>query len=195
MDVEKRVNDIISSNDDVWKDLDYYKSKVQKEYISELKQTHPDKNAQQSWRSVSGQFLELFVRQYISSRTDKNVKREPNVRKEIKDTVRIDFGGVSKLPDLDIVVYDDRENVECIISCKTSIRERVSQTLFWKKMIEEQIDTSFYFVTTDSDNELSKGRKWRPIIEDVMSGTFVLEDSDDKMSEHIRPFDEIVSVI
>lgn len=35
MDVEKKVDDIISSDDDVWKNLDYYKSKVREEYISE----------------------------------------------------------------------------------------------------------------------------------------------------------------
>jgi hypothetical protein len=62
-------------------------------------------------------------------------------------------------------------------------------------MIEEQLDVGFYFVTTDSDDELSKGRKWRPIIEDVMNATFILEDGEDKMSEDIRPFDEIESVI
>lgn len=195
MDVEKKVDDIISSNNDVWKNLDYYKSKVQKEYISELERTHPNKNAQQSWRSVSGRFLELFVCRYISDRTNKIVKRESNVRDSVKNKLKINFGGVAKLPDLDIVVYDDQENIDCIISCKTSIRERVSQTLFWKKMIEEQLDIGFYFVTTDSDDELLEGRKWRPIIEDVMNATFILEDGDDKMSDNIRPFDEIVSTI
>lgn len=136
----------------------------------------------------------MFVCQYISDRTNKNVKRESVVRESVKNKIKINFGGVTKLPDADIIVYDE-ENVECIISCKTSIRERVSQTLFWKKMIEEQLNVGFYFVTTDSDDELSKGRKWRPIIEDVMNATFILEDDEDKMSEDIRPFDEIESVI
>jgi hypothetical protein len=92
MDVEKKVDDIISSDDDVWKNLDYYKSKVREEYISEQERTYPDKNAQQSWRSVSGRFLELFVCQYISDRTDKNVKRESFVRESVKNKIKINFG-------------------------------------------------------------------------------------------------------
>lgn len=191
MNIEEEVENIISSNEEPWKNLNYHKSKVKNRYISNLEEEEPRKDAQQSWRSVSGQFLEIFVYKYIEARTEKSVLFQSELTEEHKYQLKLQFGSEQKLPDLDVVICSN-DNVETIISCKTSIRERVSQTLFWKKVVEEQTNVHFYFVTTDSDDELSEGRKWRPIMETVMDGNFILEENKNKMSENIRPFDEII---
>jgi type II restriction enzyme len=191
VNIEEEVENIISSNEEPWKNLNYHKSKVKNRYISNLEQEEPGKDAQQSWRSVSGQFLEIFVYKYIETRTEKSVLFHLELTEEHKEQLKLQFGNERKLPDLDVVICRN-DNVETIISCKTSMRERVSQTLFWKKVVEEQTDVRFYFVTTDSDDELSEGRKWRPILETVMDRNFILEENKNKMSENIRPFNEII---
>ena len=193
VNIREVVQEYIKSNgDDAWKNLDNHKSKVKSEYISELKRREPHKDAKQSWRSVSGDFLELFVESYISDNTSSGteISRESETPQTVKDSIRLEFNSESVLPDSDVIVHDGQE-ASAIISCKSSIRERVSQTLFWKISIEEQIGhIDFHFVTMDSDDELAEGLKWRPIVSDAMDGVYVFE-TGDKIDDKIRPFPEL----
>lgn len=193
MDIHSIIDDLLEEEGfSVWKNLDDYKDEVQNEYISEMEETNPEKNAEQSWRSKSGDFLEIFVKESVDDKLkDIKISLEKEIPKEIKEKLELDFSGKKKLPDLDLVVHKESEPI-AIISCKTTTRERVSQTLFWKLALEKKnVDINFYLVTTDSDEELTPGRKWRPIIEEVMDNTFLVKEEFEN-SEGMKPYPELL---
>jgi len=80
------------------------------------------------------------------------------------------------LPDADIVIIDRRKKiVKAILSCKTSLRERLTETAFWKRELEktrDRHDIKLIFVTTDKDNELRIDTN-RYILLHVIDSTFV----------------------
>lgn len=204
-DIEDKVSELLGREEEgVWKKLNQIKEKVKKGYISDMEKNRPGINAMQSWRSKSGDFLEYFVEGWLHSKfkdhnIDLKVERENGVPKKAKEQIKMNFSGKNKYPDMDIVVFEEGAQFGakpvCIISCKTSSRERVSQTLFWKLAMEKkEINIPFFYVTSDPDNELNKGRKWRPILEEVMDGIFMVKGSFD-LSESIRPFPEILNRI
>jgi type II restriction enzyme len=193
MEINSIIDDLLEEEGfSVWKNLNDYKDEVQNEYISEMEETNPEKNAEQSWRSKSGDFLEIFVKESVDDKLeDIKISLEKEIPKEIKEKLELDFSGKKKLPDLDLVVHKESEPI-AIISCKTTTRERVSQTLFWKLALEKKnVDINFYLVTTDSDEELAPGRKWRPIIEEVMDNTFLVKEEFEN-SEGMKPYPELL---
>ncbi len=67
--------------------------------------------------------------------------------------------------------------VRVIISCKTSLRERLTETAFWKRELEKTKNTQdikLVFVTTDKDNELRIDTN-RYILLHVIDCTFVTD--------------------
>jgi len=81
-------------------------------------------------------------------------------------------------PDVDIFIVEKRTNsVKAIISCKTSIRERLTETAFWKRELEKSDrtkDIKLVFVTTDKDNELKIDTN-RYILLHVIDYTFITD--------------------
>lgn len=62
-----------------------------------------------------------------------------------------------------------------IISCKTSLRERLTETAFWKRELEKNKEKiNLIFVTTDKDNELKNDTN-RYILLHVVDCTFVTD--------------------
>jgi len=80
------------------------------------------------------------------------------------------------IPDIDILLIDRKTNsVITIISCKTSLRERLTETAFWKRELEkarDMTDVKLIFVTTDKDNELRTETN-RYILLHVIDYTFI----------------------
>lgn len=79
------------------------------------------------------------------------------------------------LPDVDILLVEKETNaVRAIISCKTSLRERLTETAFWKREIEKigNKKLKLIFITTDKDNELKIDTN-RYILLHVIDCTFV----------------------
>jgi len=78
------------------------------------------------------------------------------------------------LPDADILIVE-KSFVKAIISCKTSLRERLTETAFWKRELEKSYNTKhikLVFVTTDKDDELRIDAN-RYILLHVIDCTFV----------------------
>jgi len=79
-------------------------------------------------------------------------------------------------PDADLLLFNKLTNrVDAIISCKTSVRERLTETAFWKRELERNPKTSLtkvFFVTTDKDNEL-KSNTNRYMLLHVIDFTFI----------------------
>lgn len=82
------------------------------------------------------------------------------------------------LPDVDIIIVEKATNlVKAIVSCKTSLRERLTETAFWKRELERRDNTKnikLIFVTTDKDNELKIDSN-RYILLHVVDCTFVTD--------------------
>ncbi|MEM2288710.1 MAG: BsaWI family type II restriction enzyme [Sulfolobales archaeon] len=62
------------------------------------------------------------------------------------------------LPDVDLLIVDkNNQLVKAIASCKTSLRERLTETAFWKRELERYANTKnikIMFITIDKDDEL-----------------------------------------
>lgn len=60
--------------------------------------------------------------------------------KAFKDLIAIKVDGETQKPDMDLVIYSEKENGELnklmIVSLKTSLRERAGQTYKWKLLLE-----------------------------------------------------------
>lgn len=143
------------------------------------------KSRNQAWKSCKGEFYEYAVfkalNQIISQKEKLLEKFEilegdkalPQHREEIaiKNWSEI-------FPDVDILVIEKKaRNVKAVISCKTSLRERLTETAFWKRELERNPhtkDIKLLFVTTDKDNELRIDTN-RYIILHVMDCTFVTD--------------------
>ena len=81
-------------------------------------------------------------------------------------------------PDMDLIVINKQTNrVEVIISCKTSLRERLTETAFWKQELEKNVktkDVKLIFITTNKDDELQKEPN-RYIILHIIDCTFITD--------------------
>ncbi len=81
-------------------------------------------------------------------------------------------------PDVDMVIVEKGTNlVKAIVSCKTSLRERLTETAFWKRELEKTKNTQYIkliFITIDKDNELQIETN-RYILLHVIDCTFVTD--------------------
>jgi len=81
-------------------------------------------------------------------------------------------------PDVDILIVERGSNlIMAILSCKTSLRERLTETAFWKRELEKTRDMKkikLIFVTTDKDNELRTETN-RYILLHVIDYTFITD--------------------
>ncbi len=76
------------------------------------------------------------------------------------------------------------------ISCKTSLRERLTETAFWRRELERFDSTRgihLVFITTDKDNELKIDTN-RYILLHVVDCTFVTDPQ--KYNELVRSYKE-----
>ncbi|MEM2677557.1 MAG: BsaWI family type II restriction enzyme [Thermofilaceae archaeon] len=91
-------------------------------------------------------------------------------------------------PDVDMLVVNRCGTVKAIASCKTSVRERLAQTAFWKRELSRNEGTKtvkVLFFTIDADGELKTDGN-RYIIHHVLDCTFVTDDA--RYEELIRYF-------
>jgi len=139
----------------------------------------------QSWRNRKGRLYEYAVIQALRSMIgqDEKLKSRLSVlgKREIKQSVRdkVAIRNWSKVyPDVDILILDDKENkVIAIISCKTSLRERLTETAYWKYELikhENTKDVKVLFITTDKDEELQEDVN-RYIAMHVIDCTFITD--------------------
>jgi len=73
-----------------------------------------------------------------------------------------------------LLIDKEVSRIKAIISCKTSLRERLTETAFWKREIEERHGSKIFviFITSDKDEEL-KIETNRYIILHVIDYTFI----------------------
>ncbi len=178
-----------------------------------------DKNGQK-WRNESGKMLELLVVYYIRDTVQKlgyNITSDDeieNAQDGILETVAhnlvLKYGRYFILPDGDIIIYNPKNGeVKAVISCKVSVRERFSQTLYWKLKLSLNKRTSkikVYFVTVDKEwnkkktgfkkpsLDIKNGKeptKPRILLEYEMDGVYVAREMQ-KESNKVKMFDKFI---
>jgi len=121
-----------------------------------------------------------------SSNIDHVIKSDKNLNAKFsalmgEDMLRLKYQFVIRnwsdiFPDVDILIVE-QDRVRVIVSCKTSLRERLTETAFWKRELERNESTrdiKLVFVTTDKDNELQQDVN-RYILLHVLDCTFITD--------------------
>lgn len=169
------------------------------------------KGRQQSWNSVKGNYFEKLLQHIITESVETlglkvvndnelNKKTLSDQLDAVKRNVVINYGNNGMhLPDADIVVYNPKNyRVVAIISCKTSLRERVAQTCYWKFKFCQNGNTKHikvYLITLDADGTLTKiepHKKGRAIAETDLDGAYVLTNENLEESDNIKLFGHFI---
>ena len=135
--------------------------------------------------------------------SDTELKRRdpPTHLDRVKRNLLVDYGPYGMhLPDADVVVYHaETFAVVCIVSCKTSLRDRLKQTAYWKLKLLQNPFTSHVRVclmTPDKDGDLIANRhppkKNYAIVSADLDATYLLRPSFDATAM-IKPFTDFAS--
>jgi len=152
----------------------------------------PKKDKHQSWRAVKGRGLEKVI-EHILSRQLEAFDLELISIAEAQEKVKIDFGDYGKhLPDVDLLVYQVKRNrILAILSVKTSLRERATQTAYWRLKLQAQSNTKnirIFLVTPNSDDDLRsnrKPRKNRAVLETDIDGIYVVNRPEFALADYL----------
>ena len=172
----------------------------------------PEGDHEQSWRSFKGKNFEKLIQYIITEsiealglkiangdRLDRS-KKLPQELDSVKRNVSIHYAGFGlQLPDADIIVYDPNDfQIVAVISSKTSLRERIAQTGYWKLKLLESGNTAHikvYLITADTDKDLTKRyptKKPRVIAEVELDGTYVLTEENLVESDKVKLFEHFI---
>lgn len=199
--------------------------RLKEEYISNLSKHHPKiKSAEQSWHSFIGNKFEKLVnstvRAYINKmKEDETLKGlsvltadEIEKNEIISRKLAVRYGEYFLLPDTDLSIVDFNfehswdSTIVAIISCKTSLRERIAQACYWKlKLLSSDVtkDIKVFLATVDNDKDFiidlrkkdrinGKSRN-RIIAEYELDGVYILrEDFKEEWESHkIKRYERI----
>jgi len=174
----------------------------------------------QKWRNESGTMLELLVVYFLHKEikrlgyditTDDDItSSNSGILETVGHNICLKYGKYYILPDSDIVIYDPKTaEVKAIISCKSSVRERFAQSLYWKVKLatnERTKNIKMYFVTVDKEYNQNKtgfkkpsldiqGKneptKPRILLEYEMDGVYVTRDMKNE-SDKVKMFDKFL---
>ena len=116
---------------------------------------------EQSWRAFKGKNLEKLVQYIITEEVEElglkvvngnTLERAtslPMGLSQVKRNLAIDYGEFGlHLPDVNIIIYQPRTyKVLAAISSKVTLRERITQTGYWKlKLLQDEITTPFSLI-------------------------------------------------
>ena len=167
----------------------------------------------QSWRVIKGNGLERLIQDLITVEVEplglkvisgKLLKKAQGLSQElsqIKRNILVDYGEFGcHLPDADIIIYQpDTCKVLAIISSKSTLRERIAQTGYWKlKLLADEATKhiKIYLISPDEDGTLKQSRrrpkKSRAIVELDLDGTYLLTEAEMPDSEKIKLFEHFI---
>ncbi len=137
----------------------------------------------QAWKTCKGSLYEYAVFRYIQNIIESNESLKNKISVIMGDEALVSYkeqivikNWCDIFPDVDILLVEKENNlVVAILSCKTSLRERLTETAFWKRELEKTRDMKeikLVFITTDKDNELRTETN-RYILLHVVDYTFI----------------------
>jgi len=174
----------------------------------------PQGDFEQSWKPVKGNLLEKLITHILEDevvslglrivrgrKLDKS--KSQNLSKElslVKRNLLVDYGGFgSHLPDVDMIIYNPRTfKVLAVISSKSSLRERIAQTAYWKLKLYGDKATEHikvYFLTPDEDGTLTiqtPANKDRAMVEVDTDGSYVMSERQIEESSTVKMFDKFI---
>jgi len=106
----------------------------------------------------------------------------------------------SIIGDTDIVIYDTKlKKPVIIISCKHSVRERITESLYYKKLYDEIYGSKIklFFVTADPDTEFGTEKKpTKPRILATREDAFVFSTNQEtSFGGVVKPIDTLINEI
>lgn len=189
-------------------------SAILREVMGSHTQSYKGKEAGQSWRVSKGNALEDLLMHIVKDEVSKlglqiisgkalTSKRLTGTLFILRTNILLDYPGCDpQLPDADLIIYDPSDNrILAILSVKSSLRERIAQTGYWKLKLFANQNTSHikaFFVTLDEGNKLKVKKpttKGRAISENDIDCTYVMSLDQLEESEHVKKFDKFLSDI
>ncbi|MGM0686910.1 MAG: BsaWI family type II restriction enzyme [Promethearchaeati archaeon] len=147
--------------------------------IKETKEKYVAQLGQQSWNSFIGHrfqgVIHAILKNYVKKLRDQSqnfkglevlTAEEAKSDEVIMRKLAVKYGDFLLLPDVDsAIVWMDPERrwestVLAIVSCKTSLRERIAQACYWKlKLLSSDVQKSIrvFLATADHDDDFAIG--------------------------------------
>jgi len=200
--------------------------------IKKLKERYVEQLGQQSWNSFIGHRFQSIIHAILKVYIEKLKTQSQDFRglevltegeashnEVIMRKLAIRYGDFLLLPDVDsaIVWIDPAQKWEskilAIISCKTSLRERIAQACYWKlKLVSSDVQKGIrvFLATADNDNDFNVGdskkrfngrSRDRIISEHELDGIYILKEDfradweSAKVKRFERIFDDIVELM
>jgi type II restriction enzyme len=180
--------------------------------------TRPDMtDHEQSWRAFKGNNLEKLLLYILTTEVKElglkifsgnslkqnSSKRLDEIFDKVKRNLLVDYGEFGMhLPDVDLVIFDPSDGyVLAVISIKVTLRERISQTGYWKlKLSSAPVtkDIKVYFITLDEDGTLTfknPTKKSPAIVETDTDGSYVMTEVNIEEGGRVKKFDQFISDI
>jgi len=195
------------------------------EYIEILGKIYPNKNLEQSWHTFIGRKFQDVIYSIIKGYLRKLKSQDPEFKNfdvlkenEIKKNdiifrkLAVKYGEYLLLPDTDmaIVKFADLDpwnsEIIAIISCKTSLRERIAQACYWKlKLVSSDVTKNIkvFLATADNDEDfVIKSRRResfngksrdRIISEYELDGVYILREnfSEEWESNRVKRYEKL----
>jgi len=142
------------------------------------------RSTDQAWRSCKGSLYEyavcraldeilssdLLLSQKIDILHGSKLEYDLNLRSQVVIKNWSDI-----LPDVDFVIVNKSCNkAMAVMSCKTSLRERITETAFWSKELRPK-GIEIIFVTTDKDGEITSSDINRYVVMHVFDYTVITD--------------------
>jgi hypothetical protein len=195
--------------------------------IKKLKEEYVDILNEQSWHSFIGNKFEKLVRTsirvYVNNIREKDetlkgleVLTTGDIKKKKNEVIfrklAVRYGDYLLLPDTDLTIVDFHfehsweSSIVAIISCKTSLRERIAQACYWKlKLLSSDTTKNIkvFLATVDNDKDFiidltKKGRvdgksRNRIIAEYELDGVYILRENfkEEWESQKIKRYESI----
>jgi hypothetical protein len=200
--------------------------------IKETKERYVAQLGQQSWNSFIGHrfqgVIHAILKGYVKKLRDQSqdfkglevlTAEEAKGNEVIMRKLAVKYGDFLLLPDVDsAIVWIDPEHrwgstILAIISCKTSLRERIAQACYWKlKLLSSDVQKGIrvFLATADHDDDFSIGdggerfngkSRDRVISEHELDGIYILREDfrvdweSTKVKRFERIFGDIVQLI
>ncbi|MEM2704730.1 MAG: BsaWI family type II restriction enzyme [Candidatus Bathyarchaeia archaeon] len=198
--------------------------------IKKLKKTYVQQYSEQSWHVYIGNRFQkviysilkgYFNRLKSQDCTFENLsvfsENEIEGNEIIQRKLAIKYGKYLLLPDTDIAIVDYnraepwKSVILAIISCKTSLRERIAQACYWKlKLLSSDVtkNVRVFLATTDNDEDFflrDKGgyngrHRNRVIAEYELDGVYILREDfkemweSSKIKRYERIFNDLIEI-
>jgi type II restriction enzyme len=195
------------------------------------KEQYVKQYSEQSWHVFIGNAFEKLIywvlRAYVSDISGKPELQNITILNEeelkgneiLSRKLAIKYGEYLLLPDTDMVIADCNfsnpwnSEIIAIISCKTSLRERIAQACYWKlKLLASDITKNIrvFLATTDNDDDFllkdnSKqygGKSRNRIIAEweldgiyILRGDFKPEMESEKVKQYEQIFDDLIAIL